>query len=44
VGADTARIVETVRSFVVPNEHPVLYGGGQAAERCVGVVERGLST
>lgn len=35
VGADTARIVETVRSFNPPAERPPLYGDGRAAERIV---------
>jgi UDP-N-acetylglucosamine 2-epimerase len=38
VGSDTTRIVQTVQSFVVPAERPVLYGGGQAAERCVTIL------
>ena len=40
VGADTARIVKAVRSFVPPAERPMLYGDGRAAERCVAILER----
>ncbi|MBN1877813.1 MAG: UDP-N-acetylglucosamine 2-epimerase, partial [Anaerolineae bacterium] len=32
-GAETARIVAAVRNFVLPEEHPTLYGDGQVAER-----------
>jgi len=35
VGADTARIVQVVRSFATPTTRPVLYGDGQTAVRCV---------
>jgi UDP-N-acetylglucosamine 2-epimerase len=35
VGADTARIVQVVRSFATPTTRPILYGDGQAAVRCV---------
>lgn len=38
VGADTARIVEAVRSFALPAKRPPLYGDGQAAERCVALL------
>jgi UDP-GlcNAc3NAcA epimerase len=35
VGCDAERIVEAVRSSAAPGHHPVLYGDGFAAERCV---------
>jgi UDP-GlcNAc3NAcA epimerase len=35
VGADSSKIVETVRLFAPPGSHPVLYGDGFAAGRCV---------
>ncbi len=34
-GADFERIIETVRSFNTPPEHPSLYGDGQAAAHCL---------
>ena len=34
-GADRDRIVETVRTFNVPSEHPPLYGNGKAATHCL---------
>ncbi len=40
VGRETTRIVQTVQSFVAPAERPVLYGGGQAAERCVTILAK----
>lgn len=39
VGADTARIVQAVRTFTPPSEHPPLYGDGHAAERIVTILE-----
>ena len=39
VGADTARIVQTVRLFVMPAFHLALYGDGHAAEQIVQVLE-----
>lgn len=38
VGSDTEKIVEAVRSFSPPPEHPGLYGDGNAAEKCVDLV------
>jgi UDP-GlcNAc3NAcA epimerase len=38
-GAETQRIVETVRSFLAPVEHPPIYGDGNAALRCVAILE-----
>lgn len=35
VGADSSKIVETVRSFAPSGSRPVLYGDGFAAGRCV---------
>jgi UDP-GlcNAc3NAcA epimerase len=35
VGTDSSKIVETVHSFVPSGSHPVLYGDGFAAGRCV---------
>jgi UDP-GlcNAc3NAcA epimerase len=35
VGSDSAKILESVRSFAPPQKHPVLYGDGHASERCV---------
>jgi UDP-N-acetylglucosamine 2-epimerase len=35
VGANTQSILEAVASFIPPDEHPVLYGAGQAAQRIV---------
>jgi len=40
VGANTARIIQTVRSFAPAEERPVLYGDGQAAARCVALLEQ----
>ena len=34
-GADRGRIIEAVRSFRVPSDHPQLYGDGNAARYCV---------
>ncbi len=34
-GADRDRIVETVRTFKAPSEHPPLYGDGKAAAHCL---------
>lgn len=39
VGADISRIVQTVRSLAPPAERPALYGDGQAARRCVTLLE-----
>lgn len=39
VGADAGRIVELARSFAPPAARPPLYGDGQAAARCVGLLE-----
>ena len=39
VGADSTRIIETVRAFIPPHEHPPLYGDGQAAVKCVDRLE-----
>jgi UDP-GlcNAc3NAcA epimerase len=37
-GADRDRIVETVRTFKAPSEHPPLYGEGQAAEKIISTI------
>ncbi len=34
-GADRDRIIETVRTFKAPSEHPPLYGDGKAAAHCL---------
>ena len=34
-GADRDRIIETVRTFKAPSEHPPLYGDGRAAAHCL---------
>ena len=34
-GADRDRIIETVRTFKAPSEHPPLYGDGNAAAHCL---------
>ena len=34
-GADRDRIIETVRTFKAPSEHPPLYGDGNAATHCL---------
>jgi len=34
-GADRDRIVETVRTFKAPSDHPPLYGDGKAAAHCL---------
>jgi len=39
VGADSEKIVETVRSFAPLDSRPVLYGDGQAAVRCGALLE-----
>ena len=40
VGADVGRIIRSARSRAVPEVHPVLYGDGQAASRCVAALEK----
>ncbi|MBZ5706047.1 MAG: UDP-N-acetylglucosamine 2-epimerase (non-hydrolyzing) [Acidobacteriia bacterium] len=40
VGADSRKIVETVHSFAPNGSHPVLYGDGFAAGRCVDLLSR----
>jgi UDP-GlcNAc3NAcA epimerase len=37
-GADRDKIIETVRTFKAPSEHPPLYGGGHAAEKIISTV------
>jgi hypothetical protein len=37
-GADPAAIDAAVRTFQPPSQHPPLYGDGDSAERCVGVL------
>ena len=37
-GADRNRIIETVRTFKAPTEHPPLYGDGQAAEKIISTI------
>ena len=39
VGTEEVRIVQAVRSFVLPAARPVLYGDGQAASHCVALLE-----
>jgi len=39
VGTDVEKIVQTVHSFAPINSHPDLYGDGQAAARCVDLLE-----
>ncbi len=39
VGAAAVRIVDGVRSFTPSDAHPPLYGAGQAAQRCLAVLE-----
>ena len=39
VGANAAAIVEAVRSYVPPIERPALYGDGQAAAKCVDLLD-----
>ena len=34
-GADCDRIIETVRTFKAPSDHPPLYGNGKAAAHCL---------
>jgi UDP-GlcNAc3NAcA epimerase len=34
-GADRDRIIEAVRTFKAPSEHPPLYGDGNAAAHCL---------
>ena len=38
VGSDPARITRAVKSFVPPDERPLLYGDGTAAEQCVDLI------
>jgi UDP-N-acetylglucosamine 2-epimerase len=38
VGANTERIIEAVRSFSPPTYRPSLYGNGQTAARCIGLL------
>ena len=40
VGADADRIVQAVRSFAPPATHPALYSDGQAATRCIVLLEQ----
>jgi UDP-N-acetylglucosamine 2-epimerase len=42
VGSDSDRIVDAVRSFVPPSSRPQLYGGHEAAERCVAALSQGI--
>src|SRR5262245_16292078 len=37
-GADSAKILNTVRSFTQPATRPLLYGDGQAARKCVTLI------
>lgn len=39
-GANTERIVEAVRAWRNPETHPALYGDGQAATRCIQVLQQ----
>jgi UDP-GlcNAc3NAcA epimerase len=39
VGADIGRIINAVRSWIPPARRPPLYGDGQAAARCVDLLE-----
>lgn len=41
VGADTGKIVQNVCSFIPTAVRPALYGSGQAAERCIALLELG---
>ena len=34
-GSNHGRIIEAVRTFRIPDEHPPLYGDGKAAVRCL---------
>jgi len=34
-GADRDRIIDTVRAFKAPSDHPPLYGNGNAAAHCL---------
>lgn len=43
VATDPERIVNAVRSHAPPAEHPVLYGDGATATRCVTSLERALA-
>ncbi len=43
VGADTNRIIQAVRTFAPPAEHPPLYGDGHAAEQIVAILEEQTS-
>jgi hypothetical protein len=36
--SDRDRIIETVRTFKAPSEHPPLYGDGQAAEKIISTI------
>ncbi len=42
VGSDWNKIVDTVNSFSPPDSHPVLYGDGAAAVKCVDLLGAGL--
>jgi UDP-N-acetylglucosamine 2-epimerase len=44
VGSDAARILDNVRSFVPPASHPMLYGDGKAAARCVELIGTGFGS
>ncbi len=39
VEADTSRILETLSTFSPVTHHPVLYGEGQAAQRCAAILD-----
>jgi len=43
VGADASRITERVRGFAPPDSHPMLYGDGQSAAKCVDVLESAVA-
>jgi UDP-N-acetylglucosamine 2-epimerase len=38
-GTETEKIVHCIRTFTLPNVHPPLYGDGNAAIRCVTILE-----
>jgi UDP-GlcNAc3NAcA epimerase len=41
-GTETDGIINAVDSFQTPGVHPILYGDGQAAKRCVSILGQGL--
>jgi len=42
VGTDKEKIINSIRSFIPPGVHPILYGDGKASLRCIDILENEL--